>query len=438
MAMRSTAHPFVLLLALSGCVTPEPPDQPGDGDGDVPGEVVASALPRDTSPNVPSATVEQLTQGNREFAFALYQQVSGGTDNLFFSPHSISVALAMTYAGAEGSSETEIATALHFDLPEPELHPAFNQLDLDLAQRSTLPDEYEGKGDGFTLDIVNATFGQTGYPFLDPFLDVLAVNYGAAMYLLDFAAEPEPSREIINDWVEAQTNNRILDLLPPGSITAYAKLVLVNAIYFKASWQFPFEPEDTTSDAFTLLDDSTVSVPTLHGVFETQYGSGDGYAAVELPYLGEQLAMTVIVPDAGRFTDIEDGLDRAFFDDVIAGMHSSEVTLSLPKYSFRTNLALIPPLQALGMNAPFDPMQADFTGMSTASDLYISAILHQAFIDVNEEGTEAAAATAVIISDTSVPQQVELVVDRPFLFAIRDRPTGAVLFLGRVTKPGVL
>jgi serpin B len=398
--------------------------------------LVTSSLPRDTSPDVSRETVEQLAASNRDLAFSLYRQVSAGAGNLLFSPHSISTALAMTYAGAQGRTEAEMASALHFELPEAELHQAFNRLDLDLQQRATLPDAYVGKGDGFELDIVNATIGQTGFPFLSSFLDVLAVNYGAALYLLDFANNPDASRERINAWIEEQTNNRIMSLLPPGSIDALTRLVLVNAIYFRASWKHPFDPADTSPDPFRLLDGSTVTVPTMHGQLTTRYAAGDGYAAVELPYLGDELAMTVIVPDAGRFADVESRFDRGFFDGVIAGMRTYQVTLSLPKYSFRTNLGLVPPLQALGMNAAFDPARADFSGMSSeADDLHISAIVHQAFIDVNEAGTEAAASTAVVISVTSLPESVDLAVDRPFLFAIRDRPTGEVLFLGRVMDP---
>jgi serpin B len=423
--------PYLSLLALlSGCPSSTPPGEIG---GQAPGKFVSSSLPRDTSPSVSSAKVQELAASNREFAFALYAEISDGTDNLFVSPHSISVALAMAYAGAESSSETEIANALHFDLPEPQLHPAFNQLDLDLADRSELPANQSG--DGFTLNIVNAMFGQTGYPFLDPFLDTLAVNYGAGMYQLDFEAEADRSRMLINDWVEDQTNNRIQDLLPAGTIDALTRLVLVNAIDFKASWLHPFDEQDTTTETFSLLDESTVSVPTMHGVLETTYGAGDGYAAVELPYIGGKLAMTVIVPEQGRFEEIEDGMNRDFFDAAIDDMHRYEVTLSLPKYSFSSNLNLVSPLESLGMVAPFSAEQADFTGMSNSGDLYISAIQHQAFVDVSEQGTEAAAATAAVISATSAPQQVELAVDRPFLFAIRDLPTGEVLFMGRVTDP---
>ena len=439
-----TLHRTLALLALtsmlSACVSINPDDSgldedSGNSDTDVtsPGDFAESELTRNLSPGVSDADVRALTTSNRDFAFAFYAKVSDTPGNLFLSPHSISTALAMTYAGAEGTSETQIADALSFDLPEVELHPAFNQLDLDLESRAELPDDYEG--DGFELSVVNATWGQQGYPLKSSYLDTLAVNYGAGVHLMDFGADPDGSREVINDWVEEQTNDRILDLLPAGSITGDTKLVLTNAIYFKASWGTPFEVSNTTDDAFTTQSGSSVTVPTMHGSLETLYADADGYEIAELPYLGDQLSMTLIVPDAGNFDTIEAGLDRAFFDAATSGLNSYELTLALPKFQFRSNIDAATPLKALGMTAPFSSGEADFSGITDESRLYISSVIHQAFVDVNEEGTEAAAATAVVFADTSVPEQATLTVDRPFLFAIRDRVSGAVLFLGRVSDP---
>ena len=439
-----TLHRTLALLALTSMLTAcsgsDPDDSgldddSGNSDTDVtaPGEFAESELTRNLTPGVSDADVQALTASNRDFAFDLYAQVRSTPGNLFLSPHSISTALAMTYAGAEGTSETQIADALSFDLPEAQLHPAFNQLDLDLESRSELPDDYDG--DGFELSVVNATWGQQGYPLQASYLDTLAVNYGAGVHLMDFGSDPEGSREAINDWVEEQTNDRILDLLSPGTITGDTKLVLTNAIYFKASWGTPFDVANTTNDAFTTADGSTVTVPTMHGTVETVYRDADGYEVAELPYLGDQLTMTLIVPDAGNFDTIEAGLDRAFFDAATSSLNAYELDVALPKFQFRSSLDAAIPLKALGMNAPFSSSDADFSGITDASSLFISSIVHQAFVDVNEEGTEAAAATAVVFTDTSVPDQATLTVDRPFLFAIRDRVSGAVLFVGRVSDP---
>lgn len=421
------------LLALLAACTPDPEPSNPDTDVPPPGEMVASDLARDMSPDVDEATLRSLTASNRAMAFDLYGELSAEDGNLFLSPHSISVALAMTWAGAVGTTADEMAEVLHFDLPPDTLHAAFNALDLALAERSTLP--AGSSGDAPTLDIVNATFGQLGYPFETPFLDVLALDYGAAMYLMDFGADPDGSRTAINDWVEQSTHDRIQDLLPPGSVTGDTRLVLANAIYFKGSWALPFAASQTSDDAFTLLDGGAATVPTLHGTVEGTYAEGDGWAMMEMPYTGHELVMTVLVPDEGRFAEIEAGLDAAFFDEAVDALETYDITLSLPKFSFRTPIDLVPAFMALGMQAPFDGSEADFSGMSATGDLYIGGIFHQGFVDVNEEGTEAAAATAVVMNDTAAGNTTELVVDRPFLFAIRDRPTGAVLFLGRVLDP---
>lgn len=427
--------PMRLLLPLLLACNPKPdPDDTGvDNIPDPPGELVGSSLDRITDPDVDEATLLAHTASMRGFAFDLLHEAAGD-ENFFSSPLSISVALAMTYAGAEGATESQMASALHFDLPEPDLHAAFNALDLELEGRADEVDAEEG-GVPFRLSIVNQLFGQTGFPFLDPFLDTLALNYGAGLRLLDFAADPDGNRVLINDWVMEATEDRIVDLLPEGSITDLTRLVLVNAIYFKASWSVPFEASDTTDDSFTTLAGSVVTVPTMHGTVETLYGSGEGYAVVDLPFVGEQLALTLLVPDAGRFVEVRDALDEVGWDAALDGMATYNVALAAPRFGFSSQLDVVPPLQALGMTDAFEMGLADLTGMNTESELYIGGIYHQAFIAVDEVGAEAAAATAVVVNDESAPEPAALTVDRPFLFAIRDRPTGTVLFLGQVVDP---
>ena len=425
----------LFLLSLLAC--PTPPDT-GDTDdtGTVdttPGELVASDQVRDLDPDVSDDTVAARAADDLAFAMDLHHQLVDGDENLFWSPHSVSVALAMTWAGTAGDTASQLATALHFNDPAETVHAGFNALALALDARSQI--QVEGDNEPPALAVINALWGQAGYPFQAHFLDVLGINYGAGMHLLDFKTDPDGSRQAINGWVEDQTNDRILALLPDGSITTDTKLVLTNAIWFKASWSAPFEASETSDDPFTLLDGGTIDVATMHGQQETPYGSGDGWQAVDLPYVGEQLVMTVVLPDAGRFNEIEAGLDGPGMVTLLGGLDTHDVTLAVPKFGFRSGLDLVSPLKALGVVDAFDSNLADFSAMSTASDLYVTGVFHQGFVAVDEQGTEAAAATAVVIGDDSAPPKATLTADRPFLVLIRDRPTGAVLFLGRVVDP---
>jgi len=425
-----------MILLLLACTSGKPGDDSGPTSLPPPGERVSGTGTYDSSPDVDEATVLANTESMRGFALDLFRELPGSDTNRFTSPYSVSIALAMTYAGANGATETQMAEALHFDLPEAELHPALNALGIELAGRADEVQDTGGDpGAPFRLSVVNQLFGQTGFTFEAPFLDTLSVNYDADLRLLDFAADPDGSRVLINDWVAAVTEERIVDLLPPGSIIELTRLVLVNAIYFRASWLAPFDPADTTDAAFTTLAGSSVSVPTMHSVEETLWYDGDGYAVVDLPYVGQDLTMTLVVPDAGRFEEVRDGLDQPALDAALGALASAEVTLAVPKFSFRSEFDLVPPLEALGMVDAFEPGAADLTGMSANADLYVGGVFHQAFVDVNEAGTEAAAATAVVVNDESMPEQVSLTVDRPFLFFVRDRPTGAILFMGQVVDP---
>jgi serpin B len=414
-------------LLITGCV--EPPD----GNGTPPGEIVQSAKPRVTSPAVPQANLAELVAGNSTFAFELYQQVRNQPGNVFYSPYSISLALAMTYAGARGETEQQMADTLRFTLPQERLHAACNALDLELASRG------EGAagadGEGFRLNIVNRLWGQVGYVFLTEFLDVLAENYGAGLCLLDFANEPEPSRLEINDWVSDQTEGRIEDLIPPNAISSLTRLVLTNAIYFNAAWDAPFDEDLTEDGPFYLLDGGTVSVPMMRQEETFGYAAGDGYQAVELPYDGNELSMVILLPDAGRFEEFESALDWAPVSGFVALLARQRVDLSIPRFTFEWSTSLKDVLSAMGMPLAFGGA-ADFSGMDGTLQLFIGDVLHKAFVAVNEEGTEAAAATAVIMELTAVPPAALVVtVDRPFVFLIRDIETGAILFVGRVVNP---
>jgi len=293
-----------------------------------------------------------LAAGNTAFALDLYRELREGATNLFFSPLSISMALGMVSAGARGETLAQMEAALHFDLDQAALYPAFNALDWLLERRQYVPEEL---GEGFTLNLVNSIWGQTGYTFLPEFLDVLAEYYGAGVRLTDFAADVEGARQAINVWVEEMTHDRIRELIKPGQITEATLLTLVNAIYFNAPWAFPFHEEDTALEPFTLLDGTKVEVPLMHQTESHGYTAGDTYKAVELDYNGNELSMVVIVPDEGAFTDIEASLSQSFLDEVIDELSREHVILTFPKFTFEWGEALNPCLAILFIGRVLDP-----------------------------------------------------------------------------------
>ncbi|HEY77495.1 MAG TPA: serpin family protein [Dehalococcoidia bacterium] len=413
----------VVLVGVVACAQP------------VSGNVLKSEKPRDTAPQAGQTDLTVLVEGNSDFAFNLYQELRDKEEgNLFYSPHSISLALAMTYAGARGETEQQMADTLHFLLAQDDLHRAFNALDIELASRG---EGAQGKdGEGFRLNIVNAIWGQKDYQFLTEFLDTLAENYGAGLRLLDFISDPEESRITINEWVSDQTEERINDLIPQGAINFLTRLVLTNAIYFNAAWQYPFEESNTRDGTFYLLDGGEVTVPMMHQTEEFGYAEGDGYQVVELPYDGGELAMIILLPRLGRFEDFESSLDSQQVAAMIPDLEHRQVILTMPKFEFESEFSLKKTLATMGMPVAFSD-GADFSGMTGGRELLISDVIHKAFVSVDEAGTEAAAATAVIMRATALPVggPVEVSLDRPFLFFIRDISTGSILFVGRVANP---
>jgi serpin B len=341
----------------------------------------------------------------------------------------------MTYSGARGETKQQMADVLSFTLPDDRLHPAVNALDLELARRG------EGgrgrEGNEFRLNIVNAIWGQEGYAFLPEFLDVLAQNYGAGLRLLDFVGAPEESRRVINDWVSEQTEGKIRDLIAQGLINPMIRLVLTNAIYFNAPWSFPFEPQDTEEGTFHLLDGGEVTVPMMNQSLKFPYAEGEGYQALELPYGLGELSMLILLPQAGQFEAFESSLTADRADRIVRDLEEWGVTLAMPKFKFESSFDLGETLAAMGMPNAFDAGSepADFSGMTGSRDLSIAFVVHKAFVSVDERGTEAAAATGVGMAVSAPQRNAEFIVDRPFIFLIRDRETGAILFLGRVVNP---
>jgi serpin B len=393
------------------------------------GDLIKSDKARLAASAATEADVRQAARDNAQLGFDLYRGVQGTSGNLFFSPYSISSALGMTYAGARGQTATEMASALRFTLASEQLHPSFNSIDLALHGRS------QNSESTLKLNVVNAAWTQKGYEFKQEFLDILAESYGSGIRALDFTRAHEDARKTINNWVSYHTNHRIPELIGQGSLDGSTRLVLTNAVYFNASWKEKFEAVDTTSASFHLLDGSTMNVPTMHNALSVPYVDAEGYKAFELPYSNKDLAMTVILPDSGRFSEIEQQLSVSFLDGVLAGMQETSVILGLPKVKMDSELPLKDLLIARGMVSAFQPGGADFSGMNGRTDLYIDDAIHKAFVSIAEEGTEAAAATAVTVRETSAPIGVDLTVNRPFVFMIRDRPTGTVLFIGRVVTP---
>jgi serpin B len=398
------------------------------------GEVLKSDKDRITSPNVNADDQAMLVEGNSAFAFELYQALSGEEGNLFYSPYSISLALAMTYAGARNETAEQMADTLQFLLDQNSLHPAFNWLDAELASRG---EGAKGKdGERFRLIIVNAIWGQKDYEFLSSFLDVLAENYGAGLRLLDFITETEKSRVTINDWVSYQTEGRIKDLIPRGVVNVLTRFVLTNAIYFNAAWKYPFE-EQRTDGQFYLLDGGQVSVPMMKQTESFGYTEGTGYQAVELQYDGGELSMVILLPASGDFETFEEGLQARQVSSIIGDLQPTKVALTMPPFEFESEFRLYDTLGEMGMPIAFSPDEADFSGMTGRPELYIWNVVHKAFVAVAETGTEAAAATAVGGEGEGESAEVTVTIDRPFVFLIRDIETGAILFVGRVVNPAI-
>ena len=379
-----------------------------------------------------------LVAGQNTFAFDFYQEVTSGENiNLVFSPFSITQAFGMLMGAARENSEAQIAETMHYTLPQDALHPAFAALNADLAAREA---PGGGEGERLQLNIANSIWAQDGFPFLTSYTDLLQENYDGGLRLMDFIAEPENARNTINDWIEQETENKIQDMIPSGGINEYTRMVLVNAIYFNGSWLHPFDDRGTQDQPFMLLDGSTVTVPTMMTQETFGYLEGDGFQAVELPYFGGDMAMLVVLPDAGQFDAIQAQLDSAFFDTTRQAIGYRPVLLHMPRFEFETDISLSSLLQNMGMTDVFDPDAANLTGMfdpsATGENLFVTAALHRAYIGVDEAGTEAAAATAILMGTTSLPPEpVEVKLDRPFIYAIYDRQTGAILFLGQVMNP---
>jgi serpin B len=422
MAARALSVAVVLML-LAGCATATH-SIPSRRGGGAPVTVMA-ADPRAT-PSATKADAATLTSGNARFAGRLLALLARTRPTLALSPFSISEALSMTYAGARGSTAEQIATALDFRLPLPRLAAAFNAQTQSLARASAR---------GAKLEIANALFGQSGQNFRQPFLATLARDYGAGMHTVDFSNPAAVTQ--INGWVSDHTAGNIPSLLSPGDLDHLTKLVLVNAVYLDAKWLSPFQHQDTHPDIFHAPG-GAIRVPTMHQNGTFGYSSGDGYQALELPYQGGRLALDILLPSRGHVQALLARIAASGPLSLLDGVALHYVAVALPKFQLRTQFDLSGPLASMGMPLAFEPGRADLSGIAgLPGDLYIQHVIHEAYIDVDEAGTKAAAATGVVVGTSAIeaPPKIQFIADRPFVFVLRDTRTGAILFTGVTSHP---
>jgi len=396
--------------------------------GAAPAQPPPRVAPKIAVPATPPLGGASVADASNRFAFDLYGRLRGQGGNLFFSPYSLSSALAMTSAGAHGETARQMAAVLHLPAGAVPIHCGY----------AALRDDLNAPGKPYELAVTSALWGQKGYGFLPGFLGLLKTHYGAPLAELDFAADADGARRTINAHVEKATREKIKDLIAKGQLAAQTRLVLTNAIYFKGRWTLPFDKKAAREDDFLLAPGSKVRVPMMNRVAEYPYADAGDCLALALPYEGGALAMIVLLPkQADGLAALEKSLSAAKVAECLARMRAQEVQVALPRFTMTTAFLLRETLAAMGMPDAFDSAKADFTGMNGGKEpLWIGQVIHKAFVEVNEEGTEAAAATAVVAEGREAPAPPPVFrADRPFLFLIRDVRSGCILFLGRVADP---
>jgi serpin B len=403
--------------------------------GDLEYGLVQSDLTRDLAPSVEPDDFQSLVDGNNTFACDIYAKLKSNPGNLFYSPFSISQALAMTYAGAKGNTEIQMADVLHFAKGQELTHKAFNKLDLSLSSETK---STETSPDGFKLNVANSIWAQKEETWQKEFLDTVKTCYGAGIHSVDFVTAFEEIRGRINKWVEAKTNDKIKDLLKPGTLGPDTRMVLVNAIYFLGKWTSKFEKEATYDQDFTKPDKTSKKIPMMHQSSQFEYMESDGFKALQMGYLDCEIAMLVILPELDRYGEIESQLTSQKLKEITDQLKYHEVDLAIPKVKMDDQFSLADTLKEMGMTDAFNEL-ADFSTMSGQKNLYISDVIHKAFVAIDEDGTEAAAATAVIMREMSaapVEDTKSFIADHPFVFLIRDKKSGSILFIGRIVDPG--
>jgi serpin B len=366
---------------------------------------------------------------NTAFALNLYSQVALSRGNLFLSPYSISTCLAITYAGAGGDTARQMAQVLGFGADQALLSATFGELQREL-------ESLQAEG-AIELNIANALWTQAGYPFLPAFLETTRTQYQASINQADFATQAEAATAEINNWVAQETQNKIQNILSPGTLDSLTHIVLANAIYFKGLWTLPFAQTNTSTQPFHVSSTNQVNVSLMHQPVQlVNYLDAAQFQAVELPYGSNQVSMLILLPRAvDGLPELEQQLSADFLSEVLSGMQKRSVEIFLPKFTLESSFNLNDALAEMGMPDAFQPGVADFSGMDGAKDLFITHVLHKAWGEVNEQGTEAAAATVVTIGATAVLRPTVFRADHPFIFFIRDTQSGSLLFIGRLSEP---
>lgn len=394
-----------------------------------------------------------IVEGNNNFALRLYAKLRTREGNLFFSPYSISTALAMTYVGARGQTKMQMARVLQFPMEPYKALDTDNQgrpfyrIETRLMSREHITAAFgslqrsltaESKKGGYELSVANALWGQKGYGFLKEFLELIKINFGGGLNEVDFISAAESARRTINTWVEKKTRDKIKNLIPKGVLNRLTRLVLTNAIYFKGNWASQFKENRTKDALFTLVSGERVNVPMMNQTADFNYMETEDFQGLELPYVDNELSMIILLPKrVGGLAEFEKTLILRNFWQWLAKLRKREVIVSVPKFKMTSQFRLANVLKSMGMTDAFVPNVADFSGMNGKKDLFIWAVIHKAYVNVNEEGTEAAAATGVVVGITSVgPTKIPVFrADHPFLFLIRDNRSGSILFIGRVMNP---
>jgi len=416
---------IVGIMLASGCINVE--------------KVSSTSSPLSNTDNKTSSTVIQHTDNedlkckiatsNNNFAFNLYHELLKKEEgNIFLSPYSILTALSMVYEGAEGATREEMREVLHLPEDDLERREGFRSIILSITNPAS---------DAYILKTANALWIQKGYPVREDYIDVISKYYLAEVRELNFSEDPEGSREIINGWVEEQTNRRITNLIPPGAINELTRLVVTNAIHFKANWLNRFKPQDTYNGTFTLISGEKVKVEMMHQTNRFSYTETEEFQALEMPYEDNRLSMLIILPKENKISMLEKKLTPEFIENILGSMKVEKVDVAIPKFSFESAYILNDLLQEMGMREAFTG-NADFSGITGKKGLMISTVVHKTFIKVAENGTEAAAATGVVMTLAAPPSEERPKVfkaDHPFVFLIRDRETGAILFIGRLMDP---
>ena len=412
---------------VSASPTPGEPASPASDGASEGGPSDAETAPPGRSSE--AGEIDAAASANNAFAFDLYRRLAQGKGNLFFSPYSLSSALAMVYGGASGQTAAQLAQALHIELPTDTFHRAVSELARAL----------EAPSDAYDLSVASALWGQKGYPFRSAFLDLMSRYYQVGLHEVDYTSDRtrDEARQAINAWVEEQTQGKIQNLIQPEDLSGLTRLVLTNAIYFKGAWELPFHPDGTGPMPFHLAAGATVDVPTMYQTGDFVYAENETVQVLELPYAGGKLSMVVVLPKDGGLQALEETIDPHQVQAWLAQGSKREVEVYLPKFTLKHRVVLNDVLRGLGVVDAFDPARADFSGMAEDPDLHLSQVIHQSFIEVNEEGTEAAAATGIGMRTTSLPANPPPVfrADRPFIFLIRDVSSGTILFMGRVADP---